>query len=71
MSTEAETYLTPSQVSERYNKAVSASTLKQWRYKKTGPTYTRVGRNVVYPLSLLLEWEKVNTVGDKVGDSEG
>lgn len=49
-------YFTPDQVAERY--LVSEATLKEWRYKRTGPEYVRLGRHVRYPAKALERWEK-------------
>jgi excisionase family DNA binding protein len=49
-------YFTPDQVAERYQ--VSEATLKEWRYKGTGPEYVRLGRHVRYPATALERWEK-------------
>jgi excisionase family DNA binding protein len=49
-------YFTPDQVAERYQ--VSEATLKEWRYKGTGPEYVRLGRHVRYPATALKRWEK-------------
>jgi excisionase family DNA binding protein len=49
-------YLTPDQVAERYQ--VSEATLKEWRYKGTGPEYIRLGRHVRYPATALERWEQ-------------
>jgi predicted DNA-binding transcriptional regulator AlpA len=48
-------YFTPDQVADRYQ--VSEATLKEWRYKGTGPEYVRLGRHVRYPARALEEWE--------------
>lgn len=55
-------YLTPDQVSERWNRTISARTLANWRYMGTGPKFTRVGGKILYPLEDLLEWESTRTV---------
>ena len=49
-------YLTPDQVAEHYQ--VSEATLKEWRYKGTGPEYVRLGRHVRYPAKALEQWER-------------
>lgn len=49
-------YFTPDQVAERYQ--VSEATLKEWRYKGTGPAYVRLGRHVRYPAKDIEEWER-------------
>lgn len=48
-------YFTPEQVAERYQ--VSEATLKEWRYKRSGPAYVRLGRHVRYPAKALEQWE--------------
>ena len=48
-------YFTPDQVAERYQ--VSEATLKEWRYKGTGPEYVRLGRHVRYPATALQQFE--------------
>jgi predicted site-specific integrase-resolvase len=48
-------YFTPDQVAERYQ--VSEATLKEWRYKGTGPEYVRLGRHVRYPATALERFE--------------
>lgn len=49
-------YFTPDQVAKRYQ--VSEATLKEWRYKGTGPKYVRLGRHVRYPAKALEQWEQ-------------
>jgi predicted DNA-binding transcriptional regulator AlpA len=49
-------YFTPDQVAERYQ--VSEATLKERRYKGTGPEYVRLGRHVRYPATALKRWEQ-------------
>jgi len=49
-------YFTPDQIAERYQ--VSEATLKEWRYKGTGPEYVRLGRHVRYPAKALEQWER-------------
>ena len=49
-------YLTPEQVGQRYQ--VSPDTLKEWRYKGTGPTFLRLGKRVRYREVDLEVWER-------------
>lgn len=62
MATEATApkYLTPAQVSARWNGAVSVGTLANWRSQKSGPTYQKFGTRVRYPVAQLSEWEAAN-----------
>ncbi len=53
--------LTPEEVVLRLRNSVSVGTLANWRAGKIGPPFTRAGKAILYPLSLLLAWEKGNT----------
>jgi predicted DNA-binding transcriptional regulator AlpA len=53
--------LTPEQLAKRWS--VSAGTLANWRYKRTGPDYVRLGGGkgmVRYRLTDIERWEKEN-----------
>lgn len=50
-------FLTPAQVTARWNKAVSIGTLANWRSKGTGPVYQKFGTRVRYPIDALVTWE--------------
>lgn len=55
-------FLTPAEVSARYNGRISVRTLSNWRNLGSGPPYTKLGGKVLYPLDRLVEWERRNTV---------
>jgi predicted site-specific integrase-resolvase len=56
-------YLTPEQVADRYQ--LSEATVKEWRYRGTGPAYLRLGKRVRYSVEALEKWEqKVESGGD-------
>lgn len=55
-------YLTPDQVSERYEGRISVRTLANWRSAGHGPKFTRVGGRILYDLTTMEEWEAKNTV---------
>lgn len=55
-------FLTPNEVSERYRGEVSAGTLRNWRALRIGPSYLKVGKSVLYPLSALEAWDRANVV---------
>lgn len=55
-------FLTPAEVSARYNGRISVRTLSNWRNLGSGPPYTKLGGKVLYPLERLVEWERRNTV---------
>lgn len=42
----ADTYLTQVELAHRWR--ISPRTLERWRWKKTGPSYTKLGSKVVY-----------------------
>lgn len=56
-------YLTPSQLSERWNGAVTTGTLANWRSKGSGPAFAKFGSRVRYPLARVAAWEAVNLHG--------
>lgn len=55
-------YLTPAQVTERYEGRISVRTLANWRSGGSGPAFSRIGGRVLYPEDRLNEWEAKNTV---------
>lgn len=59
MSNTAE-YLTPVELSKRWNGAVTTGTLANWRSKGTGPTFAKFGSRVRYPLAKVMAWEIAN-----------
>ena len=52
--------LTPEETSTRLR--IPVKTLANWRNKRIGPPYRKFGQRVLYPLDLLTEWEKKQTV---------
>lgn len=58
-------FLTPAEVSERYNGNISTRTLANWRSSgASGPSYCKIGGAVLYPIGKLIEWEEQNTVNN-------
>jgi hypothetical protein len=55
-------YLTPGQVSARYDGAYSTKTLANWRSQRRGPTFVKLGGRILYPLDRLERWEESNTI---------
>lgn len=55
-----EVFLTPAEVVARWRNQVSPKTLSNWRTKsvRKGPTYVKTGRDVLYPLAGVLEYEQ-------------
>lgn len=58
-------YLSPDEVSARYNGRISVRTLANWRSSGTsGPPFTKIGGRILYPKAKLLEWEQKRTVSN-------
>ncbi len=55
-------FLTPQEVYERYRGMISLGTLRNWRMMKNGPSFLKLGRAVLYPLSELEAWDRKNLV---------
>jgi hypothetical protein len=57
--------VTPEEVIERYRGQLSAGTLANWRVKRIGPDYIKIGKAVLYPLSALEAWDAQNRVAGR------
>nr|WIE89102.1 helix-turn-helix domain-containing protein [Mesorhizobium sp. WSM4875] len=55
-------FLTAEEVSERYRGSISLGTLRNWRAKRIGPAYVKLGKAVLYPMDELELWDQKNTV---------
>lgn len=55
-------YLTLEEVVARYRGQVSEGTLRNWRTMRVGPSYIKIGKAVLYPVSELDRWDKSNLV---------
>ena len=55
-------YLTLEEVIIRYRGQISEGTLRNWRTIRIGPSFIKIGRAVLYPVSELDRWEKSNLV---------
>lgn len=51
-------FLTPDALVERWGGTIGKGTLANWRAKKRGPAYVKVGGRVVYPLDKVEEYEQ-------------
>ena len=58
-----ENFITPEALIERYKGRISIKTLANWRTKGGGPSYTKIGGKIMYPLSAVLTWEHLRTYG--------
>lgn len=55
-------YLTPEEVAVRWRRKLALETLANWRAKRIGPPFIKIGKTILYPLALLLKWEQQNLV---------
>jgi hypothetical protein len=55
-------YLTLEEVIIRYRGQISEGTLRNWRTIRIGPSFIKIGRAVLYPVSELDRWDKSNLV---------
>ncbi len=55
-------YLTLEEVVERYRNQVSEGTLRNWRSKRIGPSFIKIGKSVLYPVNELDRWDRSNLV---------
>ncbi|MEF2559435.1 DNA-binding protein [Aurantimonas sp. C2-5-R2] len=46
-------YLKLDEVVERYRNQISAATLRNWRSKRIGPSFIKIGKAVLYPVNEL------------------
>jgi hypothetical protein len=49
--------LSVDEVVKRYKGKITKGTLANWRMKKDGPPFMKLGGRILYPLSLLTKWE--------------
>lgn len=55
-------YLTLEEVVARYRGQVSEGTLRNWRALRIGPSFMKIGKAVLYPVTELERWDKSNLV---------
>lgn len=51
-------FLTPYQLYKRWGGAISPKTLANWRVKGGGPSWTKVGGRVLYPMGAIQDFEQ-------------
>lgn len=68
MAQTASEYLTPQELVQRWNGAVTTGTLANWRNKGKGPAYTKFGSRVRYKLNSVELYEKSNMIGANDND---
>lgn len=55
-------YLTLDEVIERYRNQISEGTLRNWRSKRIGPSFIKIGKAVLYPVDELDRWDRSNLI---------
>ncbi len=55
-------YLTLEEVVERYRYKISDGTLRNWRSKRIGPSFIKVGKAILYPIEELERWDRSNLI---------
>lgn len=68
MAQTASNYLTPQELVQRWNGAVTTGTLANWRNKGKGPAYTKFGSRVRYNLDAVVSYEEQNLIGANDND---
>lgn len=51
-------FLTGVELVERWRNVVTTATLANWRSQGRGPSFTRVGKRVMYRMSDVVAWEQ-------------
>jgi hypothetical protein len=57
-------FLTPAELSKRWNNAVTVGTLANWRNQGKGPTFQKIGSRVRYQLEHVVAYEAANVVAN-------
>ncbi|MDX3807663.1 helix-turn-helix transcriptional regulator [Bosea thiooxidans] len=55
-------FLTLDEVVARYRNQISEGTFRNWRCKRIGPSFIKIGKAVLYPLDELDRWDRSNLV---------
>ena len=55
-------FLTAEEVVDRYRGQLTAGTLANWRVRRIGPDYVKIGKAVLYPLVALEAWDAQNRI---------
>lgn len=59
-SSEQPKFLTPDELSARWDGAITVGTLANWRSRKQGPPFQKFGARVRYPLDGVVAYEASN-----------
>lgn len=55
-------FLTLDEVVARYRNQISGGTFRNWRGKRIGPSFIKIGKAVLYPLDELERWDRFNLI---------
>ena len=55
-------FMTPKDVSDRYEGRIGVRTLANWRSQGSGPPFVKIGGAILYKFDDLNAWEQANTV---------
>lgn len=55
-------FMTPQDVSARYEGRIGVRTLANWRSQGSGPPFVKIGGAILYKTDDLTAWEQANTV---------
>lgn len=62
-------FLTPAELAARWKGRVSVGTLRNWRGKGIGPTYTKLGgRGILYPIEAVKAFERSRQAGAEAAE---
>lgn len=64
------TFLTPAELVQRWDDAVTTGTLANWRSKGQGPAFQKFGSRVRYTLAAVEAYERANQVGGAANDND-
>ena len=53
-------FFSPKELSDRWANSISKGTLANWRTKKMGPSYHKLGGKIVYKVLDVEKWEETN-----------
>jgi len=55
-------FLTVDEVVIRYRNQISEGTFRNWRSKRIGPSFIKIGKAILYPLEELERWDRSNLI---------
>jgi hypothetical protein len=55
-------FLTPEEGAERYRGGISVGTMRNWRARRVAPSFLKIGKAILYPVSELAAGDEKNGV---------